>query len=376
MDWTRARSAYIHVPFCRHRCGYCNFSVVAGRDDLIDRYLAAIDRELKSLDCPQVDTVYIGGGTPTHLDRPYLERLLQIVHRRFALASKIEWSVEANPEDITSEKLSVLKDFGVNRLSLGVQSFDNRKLKVLERGHTGRAAQRIVCEVTDSIPNVSVDLIFAVPGETTAVWQSDLDTALSLPIQHLSTYTLTYERGTSFWSRRRRGDLQPQSETIEVEMYQAARAATSQAGLMQYEISSFARTDRRSRHNMVYWQGSPWFGAGPGAARFIDGLRETNHRSTTTYLKRIESGIQPTAETESISPTTHVRERLAFGIRMIEGVNVRVIARETGIDPYDLCAQAMTENEQDRFIQRHDERIRLTERGILYADLVASRFLA
>lgn len=373
--WPPPRSAYIHVPFCRHRCGYCNFSVVAGRDDLIERFLSALDAELEPLGRPPADTLYIGGGTPTHLDLDQLDRLLSIIDDRFDFQIDGEWSVEANPEDITPEKLQRLAEAGVNRISLGVQSFHDRKLQVLERGHRGEAVQQTVMATAEVIPNVSIDLIFAAPDETLDDWQRDLQAALSLPIQHLSTYALTYEKGTSYWSRRNRGELQSLSDSLELEMYQLARSLTAQGGLSQYEISNFARSDYRSRHNLAYWQGSGWFGAGPGAARFVDGARQLNHRSTTTYLKRVESGQDPTFETETLSPEEYARERIAFGLRMIDGVDLDQIGDAAGVDLIALCGPVIDQLTSEGLLLRQRTHLRLTEDGIRLADTVASRVL-
>jgi oxygen-independent coproporphyrinogen-3 oxidase len=373
--WPAPRAVYIHVPFCRHRCGYCNFSVVAGRDDLVARFLDAIDCELAPLDCPSIDTVFIGGGTPTHLSNDQLQRLLDLIRARFDLVDSVEWTVEANPEDIDDRVLAILRNAGVNRLSLGVQSFDDQKLNRFERGHSGDEAVAVIEQVAAQIPNLSIDLIFGCPGESLRVWQSDLDTALALPISHLSTYSLTFEKGTSFWNRRRRGQLTPVTESLEVEMFNLTRQKIVSQGMPQYEISSFARPGMRCRHNIVYWEGRGWFAAGPGAARFVGGRREVNHRSTTTYLKRIESGICPTAERDVISPEEHARERAAFGIRMIDGIDLSAISADTGVD-LKACIGA----EIERFIQsgwltESAGRVQLTEQGVLFADAVARDLL-
>ncbi len=375
-SWPVARSAYIHVPFCRHRCGYCNFSVVADRDDLIDRYLRAIDRELAGLDRPVIDTLFIGGGTPTHLDSPALEQFLRILSRRLVFDSACEWTFEANPEDISDEKLDLLAGYGVSRISLGVQSFDNSKLRILERGHTGDSARQSIEAVAARIANVSIDLIFAAPGETVQSWLDDLDAALALPITHLSAYGLTVEQGSAFWGRRERGELSQPQESEEVEMYTLARQRTAAAGLDQYEISSFARPGFRCRHNLAYWQGHSWYGAGPGAARFIAGRRELNHRSTTTYLKRIESGQSPVAEVETISAQEWARERAAFGVRMTDGIELDAISDSTGVDLRELCRDAIVESTQEGLITDASGRISLTEQGTLFADTVARRFLS
>jgi oxygen-independent coproporphyrinogen-3 oxidase len=375
-DWPTPRSAYVHVPFCRHRCGYCNFSVVAGRDDLIERFLRAIDNELAALERPRVSSVYVGGGTPTHLSPVQLEALLVNLGERFQFEAEVEWSIEANPEDITIEKLDLLARHGVNRISLGVQSFDDRKLAALQRGHSGESARRAVEASATRIGNVSIDMIFAAPEETLEGWKDDLDTAMTLPIRHLSTYALTIEKGTSFWSRHHRADLHPPDESVEVEMYSLGREVTAAAGFRHYEISNFAAAGFQSKHNLAYWDGQGWFAAGPGAARFVDGRREVNHRSTTSYLRRMESGHDPTAERESISTGQYARERAAFGVRRIEGIDLDAISAQTGIDLWELCGEAIDQSvAEDLLVREGDHRIRLTDRGILFADTVASRLL-
>ncbi len=375
-DWPVPKSAYVHIPFCRHRCGYCNFSVISDRDDLIDRVVAAIDRELAVLKQPAIQTLFVGGGTPTHLTLPQLDRLLGLLEQRLQLANDCEWSVEANPEDITQEKLELLAQHGVNRISLGVQSFHAQKLSVLERGHDGDAAAKAIELAASVIPNVSLDLIFAAPGETVAQWREDLHTALSLPIRHLSTYTLTFEKGTSFWASRQKGLLSGASEEDELSMYSAARELTSAGGLEHYEVSNFARPSYRCQHNLAYWRGQGWFAAGPGAARFSGGRREVNHRSTTTYLKRSEANANVVAESEAISRSQFGRELAAFGVRLIDGIDLRETFDATGIDVQSLCETAIRRTIELGLVVQHANRLKLTEQGILFADTVASEFLS
>ncbi len=373
--WPKPVSVYIHVPFCRHRCGYCNFSVIANRDDLIARFLDAIDTELATLDRPTVQTIFIGGGTPTHLPTGDLSRLLSMVCERFVVGDGAEVSVECNPEDVNAEKLQCLVDHGVNRISLGVQSFSPEKLRILERGHTPAGACAAIELAASAIANVSLDLIFAVPGETVAQWQADLETAFSLPITHLSTYALTIEKGTSFWTRRNSGSFSSPDESCEVEMYELVRRMSADAGLPQYEVSNFSRPGLTCRHNLEYWKGRGWYAAGPGAARFVDGRREVNHRSTTTYLRLIESGNSPIAESETITMATCARERAAFGIRVMAGIDIDAISHETGIDLRRECSDAIECSIDEGLIEVSDGRLRLTDRGVLFADTVASRFL-
>ena len=286
------RSAYVHVPFCRHRCGYCDFTLVAGRDDLADRYLAALDRELDRVEPPtpggrvELDTLFLGGGTPTRLTGPQLDTLFGSLFRRYRLAEGAEVSVEANPSDVTPDLVDRLADLGVNRVSLGVQSFDAAALRVLERDHAPAEIPAVVETIRRRIENVSLDLIFAVPGQDLTGWEATLDAALALEPSHLSTYGLTFEKGTAFWSRRRRGTLVAAAEEEERAMYAAAMDRPAAAGYRQYELSSHARPGAECRHNRVYWSGDDFEAFGPGAANLIAGARRTNHRGVLGWLGR------------------------------------------------------------------------------------------
>ncbi len=378
--WPQPTSLYVHVPFCRHRCGYCNFSVIAGRDALIHRYLDAMDRELSDISRQSrepipLQTIYLGGGTPTHLSISQLQQLLDSIRKYFAIEADAEFSTEANPEDIDEGKIRFLAKQGVNRISLGVQSFQPDKLNALERTHDRAIAVHAIETCQSFIPNVSLDLIFGAPGETLDVWLHDLETAFSLPITHLSTYALTFEKGTTFWNGQRRGLLEPVTEEVDLAMYQAVRQWAGSRGWQHYEVSNFAKPGGRCRHNLAYWQGRGWYAAGPGAARFVDGKREVNHRSTTTYLKRIASGQSPTIESEEISAKQYACERAAFGVRMLDGVDLREIETETGIDVSNLRAENLEFCVQQGWLETTPPRVRLTDTGLLMADVVASAFL-
>ncbi len=375
--WPIPRSAYVHVPFCRHRCGYCNFSVIAGRDDLVADFLTALELELSSLGSPQpIDTLFIGGGTPTHLMPAQLDRLFDSIDRWLPRGSDhCETTVEANPEDIDNEKLALLTKRGVNRISLGVQSFNHSKLQVLQRTHSAESAASAIQDCAAQIGNVSLDLIFGAPGETPQQWRSDLEFALALPINHLSTYALTFEKGTSFWNERLHGNLCEACEDDELSMYQAAMQFAEQAGLKHYEISSFARDGYRCQHNIAYWQGRGWFAFGPGAARFVSGKREVNHRSTTTYLRKLLHHQSPLAQSELITTQQYACERAAFGIRMIDGVDLGQIRDESGVDVATLRRHEIDRCQQLGLIVVEDQFYRLTQHGILMADTVATAFL-
>ncbi|MEW4565260.1 radical SAM family heme chaperone HemW [Bremerella sp. JC770] len=370
------RSAYLHVPFCTHRCGYCNFTVIAGRDDLTGAYLDAIEKELAQLGRPhEVDTLFLGGGTPTHLSPPELERLLALATRWFPLAADAELSVEANPIDITPEKVAVLQAAGVNRVSLGVQSFRGDKLKLLERDHDRALVEKAAELLLPHIPNLSVDLIFAAPGETLAEWESDLQSAIQLGTSHVSTYGLTFEKGTTFWNRLLHDQLHEVDEELQREMYLAAIDQLTAAGFQHYEVSNFARPGHESRHNMQYWLGKRYFAAGPGAARHVGMIRETNHRSTTAYIRRMQQGTSPVAEHEVLTSQMKAREQLVFGLRMITGIHIPTFQKETGIDPWALCGTQIDHFLELELLNLSYERLQLTREGLLLSDTICVELL-
>ena len=363
------RAAYVHVPFCARRCGYCNFTVVAGRDDLVPRYLEALERELGALGQAQpVDTRFLGGGTPTQLRGDDLEQLLALVQTWFPITAGGEFSVEANPEDVEPAQIAQLVAAGVNRISLGAQSFDEGKLIALERLHNRAAIERSFELARQSGALVSLDLMFAAPGERLRTWQRDLELAVQLAPDHVSTYGLTVERGTQFWNRRHRGHLNEVDEELQRQMYETAIDTLTAAGYEHYEVSNFARPGARCLHNQVYWQGRPYFGLGPGAASYVDGRRQLNHRSTSTYMRRVLSGQSPVEMTEQLSAEERARERLVFGLRMLSGVQEAEFAAETGFSVRQLAADAVDRFCDAGLLQRSEGRLQLTREGLLISD--------
>ncbi len=372
----RPRSAYIHVPFCLKRCGYCDFSIIAGRDDLVPRFLKAIDLDIsRSLEHfnlpPQLETLFIGGGTPTMLQPADLEKLLTILLRYFRLEDRAEVTIEANPDGLSIEKQRILCQMGVNRVSLGVQSFDPEILERLGRQHTPQQVVDVVEHLSTLIPNVSLDLIYGVPGQSIDCWKKTIRQAISLQPTHLSTYALTFEKGTSFWSQRSKGELRQVGETMEIEMYQWTVKTLEEAGYQQYEISNFAKSGMESRHNCVYWVGEPYWAFGPGASRFIDGIRTTNHRSPFTWLKRIESGLQPDDYSDDLTSEERARELFAIGLRYLPGVEKSRIRKQTGHCIESLLQSELSALMKKGWIEETEQAFRLTPQGRLFADEVA-----
>jgi oxygen-independent coproporphyrinogen III oxidase len=267
------------------------------------------------------------------------------------------------------------KALRVNRISLGVQSLNQEKLKRLERDHCETDVRRAIAAAKNLGFDVSIDMIFAAPQETLAQWQTDLDQAISLEPDHLSTYELTYEKGTQFWNRLNHGTISEAGEDLRAEMYSHAINRLRKVGMHQYEVSSFAQTDKVCRHNLAYWQGDPFFAFGPGAARFVDGIRETNHRSTTQYLNLVHSGKSPVADREHLPPEPAARERLAIGLRMIEGVDETQFYERTGYSVRTLLQDLERKFIDNDLLKYEDRNFRLTQRGIMLCDWIAAEIV-
>lgn len=371
------RAAYVHVPFCRHRCGYCNFTLIAGRDDLIERYLRALELELQLLSSPrEVDTLFFGGGTPTHLPPQQLKQLLELAMRWFPLSTAGEISAEANPLDLTVERLAVMQDAGINRISIGAQSFSLRKLKILERDHQPADIAAALGAAANVASSVSLDLIFGVPDESVGEWEEDLRQAIELRPQHISTYGLTIEKGTSFFPRVQRGELTPANDDAAASMYERAIDVLTAAGYEHYEVSNFALPGYRCRHNETYWLGRGYFAAGPGAARYVYGVREMNHRSTTAWLQRLEHHDSPVAEREELAAEDRARERLVFGLRRLEGINLNEFQAETEYSAVALGGPALQQFLTQGLLQLDGDRLSLTRRGLLISDSLWPYFLS
>lgn len=374
------RAAYIHVPFCIHRCGYCDFTLVAGRDELIPAYLKALETELQSAGGPyEVDTLFIGGGTPSQLSADQLAALLSLIRHHLPLAVGGECSLEANPDGLSQQKLQAIADGGVNRLSLGVQSFDQTTLTTLERQHTPDEAVAVIERAARVIDNISLDLIFGVPGQELATWNATLETAIQLtrqfPLRHVSTYGLTFEKGTEFFRRQQSGDLLAVPEEHERQMYATAMHLLPEAGLPQYEISSFAAPARECRHNHVYWNAQEYFAFGPGAARYVNGVRSTNARSVTRWLKGWSQGQPALQDSEQLTAEHRRREAVFLGLRRMAGIDLQGFEARFGTQPAEFARQAFSANLEHGLLEVVDGYMRLTEAGRFVADSVVQDFL-
>ncbi len=370
--WIWPRAAYVHVPFCAHKCGYCDFASLAGFDHLAGRYLAALEREMAALGAPQeVDTIFVGGGTPTRLDARDLERLVTAIARWFPLAPGGEWTVEANPGTLDDEKAAVLAENGVNRLSLGAQSFQPRLLAALERNHSPEEVARALECVRPRFARWSLDLIFGVPGSTTDDWQSDLESALALRPDHLSCYGLVYEKGTALWRQWQAGTVRAVDEETERAMYAHTIDRLGESGLAMYEISNFARPGHESRHNLVYWANDAYFGVGLGAARYVEGIRSVNTRELPAYLRRIEAGEPATGPTERLDPEGRARETAVLMLRRTTmGLDRADFQTRTGFALDALAGPIVERFTRDGLLDDDGRAVRFTTEGLFLADRV------
>lgn len=374
--WMWPRAAYIHVPFCAHHCGYCDFAVATGQDSQIALYLEALAAEMARLGTPQaVDSIFLGGGTPTHLSAPQLERLLADVRRWLRLSPGGEFSIEANPGTLGEDKIIALAAAGVNRVSLGVQSFQPHLLKVLERDHVPEDVPRAVAAVRRHIEQLSLDLIFGAPGQTLPEWQDDLGRALALEPDHISTYGLTYEKGTRLWKQRGAGEIAGQSEDMELALYEMAMDTLEQAGFEHYEISNHARPGKRSRHNQVYWANHAYFGFGMGAARYVGGRRSVNTRELKGYIRKALAGEPTEFQSEELAPEERARETLVMQLRRAEGIDRATFHTQTGFEVDALAGARVRRHAELRLIHDDGRTIRLTRQGKCVADALVQELL-
>ena len=372
------RHAYVHVPFCRHRCGYCDFTLVAGRDDLVERYFAALGRELERVcsaaesrpesACLMLDTLYLGGGTPSHLGPDGLRRLFAILHERLKPVDSAEVSLEANPLDVTAELVAVAVDCGVTRVSLGGQSLDADTLRALDRDHGPDDVRRAAGLLHDAGLTVSLDLMTAAPGQSLAAVERDLTAAVALSPEHVSVYCLTWEQGTAFAASRRRGELAAAPEDLERAMFEVAIDRLEAAGYEHYEVSNFARPGHRCRHNEAYWDCRPWEAFGPGAARFDGRTRITNHRSTTTWMTRVLTGEDFSGDVDAMTAEDAARERLVVGLRRRDGVERDAFRAASGCDLDAVAGLAVARWVGAGLATDDGRTVRLTRAGLLVSD--------
>lgn len=377
-----AASLYVHVPFCESKCSYCDFYSVPSGGVRESRYVDALAAE-SALRTPAdfaPRTVFVGGGTPTALSDDDFVRMLELVRGIAAPGGRlVEWTVEANPGSLTRTKASALASAGVTRISLGVQSFDDAVLRSVGRVHDAVTAREAVAIARASgIPSVSLDLLFAIPGQGLATFERDLAEAVALGTDHVSAYALLYEHGTAMTRRRDEGLVEREEEDIELTMMRRAREVLGAAGFVRYEVSNFARPGHACLHNVNYWRNGEYLGLGASAASYLGGERRTNVASWRDYETAALAGRDPVAFSERLAPDDAMGEEVMLRLRMAEGLSLAALSARWGRDArrrYDaLVARFAAAGLLD--VTDEGDRVAFSERGLEVADGVLAEFLA
>jgi oxygen-independent coproporphyrinogen-3 oxidase len=371
---------YLHIPFCKSRCSYCDFATDVYRNaDVVERYVEALCREIETAKPPkdgtsnEIDTIYLGGGTPSLLSPPQLKQILRAVRERFTVDTKAEITMEMNPATVTLETLREYKSLGVNRASFGVQTFNDRDLKLLARGHDANDARQTFKLLRESgFANVSFDLIAGLPGQTLDDWKRNLDEAVAMRPEHLSLYLLEIHKGTPLAEQLRTGRRPLPDDDLAAEMYELMIDHLAVAGYQQYEISNFAKPGFESRHNSKYWTLDPVYGFGVSAHSFDGFQRYANERDTAAYVKRIEEFGVAEIVREGIDAAS---EFIFLGLRLNSGIDVNKYRERFGIDLQEKYRHEIDRVNEAGLIDITTEHINLTRKGMLFSNEVFAEFV-
>lgn len=372
---TKPTSAYVHIPFCTQICYYCDFSKVFIKNQPVDDYLQALIHEFESYDIEQLRTLYIGGGTPTSITAQQLDYLLTDLTKHLDLSVLEEFTIEANPGDLTDDKIEVLKKSAVNRVSLGVQTFNDKQLKRIGRSHNESQIYSTIDHLkTAGFDNISIDLIYALPGQTMEDVKENVAKAIALDIPHLSLYSLILEHHTVFMNKMRRGKLNLPQEDLEAEMFEYIIAELEANGFEHYEISNFTKPGFESRHNLMYWDNAEYYGVGAGASGYLNGVRYRNRGPIQHYLKAVSEGNARLSE-EVLTKDEMMEEELFLGLRKKSGVSIAKFEEKFGVSFEERYGQIVTELCQHGLLVPDDEVVRMTKKGLFLGDTVAERFI-
>lgn len=375
------KGAYIHIPFCDHICYYCDFNKYFLKYQPVDEYLAALEQEIATVTGAVGDvrpeTIYIGGGTPTALNPEQMGTLLDFVRRSLNPDGRVkEWTVEANPENLDGEKLRLMKAAGVNRLSIGVQTFNDRLLQAIGRAHDREAVFRgVEAARRVGFDNLSIDLMFGLPGQTMEDLKASLRDALSLAPEHVSVYSLQIEPRTIFYNRLRQGRLRRVDEDVEADMYAFLIDFLEQRGYTHYEISNFALPGKESRHNLIYWDNEEYFGFGAGAHGYVHGERYINASSVKGYIRRVREDGDARIESRRLTRTEKIEEEMFLGLRKRSGVNKDAFYEKFGADVHAVYSEAIARLKEQGLLYEDEQRLALTKKGVFLGNEVFQAFL-
>ncbi|MBF0806654.1 MULTISPECIES: radical SAM family heme chaperone HemW [unclassified Streptococcus] len=372
---TKPRAAYVHIPFCTQICYYCDFSKVFIKNQPVDDYLRALMEEIRAYEPGPVDTLYIGGGTPSALSAPQLEFLLEGLASIFDISQVQEWTLEANPGDLSQDKIEVMAKAGLNRVSLGVQTFDNRELKQIGRMHQEKDIYESIDQLkTAGFHNISIDLIYALPHQTMEQVQVNVEKALGLDIPHMSLYSLILENHTVFMNRMRRGQLNLPQEDLEVDMFHYIINRLKEAGFDHYEISNFCRPGYESRHNLMYWDNAEYYGLGAGASGYLNGIRYRNHGPIRHYLNAVAAGDARVYQ-EELSLKEQMEEELFLGLRKRAGVSIARFEKKFQRSFDEVYGSVVQQLIHEGLLIQEGDRLRTSQKGLFLGDTVAERFI-
>lgn len=374
------KAAYLHIPFCEHICHYCDFNKVFLKGQPVDEYLRALDQEMKrtlsQYPTNNLDTIFVGGGTPTSLNEQQLERFCENINKNLPKSEELEFTFEANPGDLTKAKLQILKDAGVNRISLGVQTFNEELLQKIGRVHRKKDVfQSIENAKTVGFQNISIDLIFSLPTQTLADFKESLTEAFSLDISHYSAYSLIIEPKTVFYNLMKKGKLPTPGEDLEASMYELLMEEMKKNGFRQYEISNFSKPGFESKHNLTYWNNDYYYGFGAGAHSYLNGLRRSNSGPLKKYIDQINNGVLPVFEEHEVTKAEQMEEEMFLGLRKAEGVSIPDFTRKFGKDPLQLFNSEIEDLVGKQWLEVNENNIYLTKRGRLLGNEVFQSFL-
>lgn len=375
----KTRGLYIHIPFCAKKCGYCDFTSLVGNGTQIDDYLSYLDKEFNlykaSGQIDDIETIFIGGGTPSILSAGQLERLFSIIGENVDLSKLREYTMESNPGSLTRDKLELMKAGGLNRLSIGLQASQDHLLKFLERIHTYEEfLESYRLARLAGFDNINIDLMFAFQGQTLEDWRETLERVVSLEPDHISAYSLIIEEGTKFFNMYEDGSLTDYDEDEYVQMYRYTIDYLADKGYGQYEISNFAKQDKECRHNLIYWDDREYYGLGLGSSGYLGGKRYTNYKNMFNYYKKLDAGEKPIAFEETISNREKLNEYLILGLRKIEGISrTKYLDRLKKIDEdkYKENIEIINSYIESGHIIQEGDHIRLGQTGLEISDTIS-----
>lgn len=369
-------SLYIHIPFCKQRCFYCDFPTFAGKERFREEYIDALIKEIKEK-CMnyRIKTIFIGGGTPSHLESQELEKLLSVV-KTLNLTKDIEYSMECNPGTLTKEKLLVMKKYGINRISFGLQSCNNKLLKEIGRIHTFEEfLENYNLARSSGFDNINVDLMYGLPNLTVELWRDTLNKICELRPEHISAYSLIIEEGTAFYKLYEKDKLNLPSEDDERVMDKLTKDILKENGYHQYEISNYSLEGMECEHNKVYWSQEEYIGVGTASTSYINRCRMSNINNIREYIEKINSSQNIIAEEHSNSIEDEMEEFVFMGLRMILGIDLSLFKKKFGVDIRSIYEKVMEKNIRDGLLKVEEGRMFLTEKGVELSNSVMSDFI-